>query len=990
MAIASRPLQAARTAVDRRFEAVMFDWDGTAVPDRHSDASRARDLIEVLCAHGMHLCIVTGTHVGNVDGQLRARPDGPGRLLIAVNRGSEVYEVNHDGPALLHRRDATEAENRALDRAAALTIDRLAARGLEADVVSQRLNRRKIDMIPVPAWSDPPKAQIDRLLVAVEHRLASAGLAGLPEVVELAEQAARDAGLDDPRVTSDAKHVEIGLTDKSDAARALLALLWDEEGIGPGLVLIAGDELGPLGGLPGSDSLMLVPEAARAVCVSVGVEPTGVPQGVLHLGGGPDRFCDVLADQLDRRRRRDVPEVDLEPGWYVTFDGVDHRRERAIEALLALADGTIGTTGAPLFAHPSARPGVVVAGLYRGEGPRSDLLEAPRWERVRAELGVEDQLSRALDLHTGVLAEHVEGSTTMRSVRFSSLARPGTGVLRSAAVPHVDPGPALTPVDGEGETITRERDEPECAVVRGDGRAVVVAAVQDAGAGETVDRIAVYEPCDAVSASPDVVVHRVRDHRRAGFDTLLGEHRRAWAARWEVGDVRIGGDDHMQLATRIGLYHLMASVADRGEAVVGARGLSGHGYRGHVFWDSDVFVLPYLAATHPPAARAMIEYRVRRLPQAFAAARAEGHRGARFAWESTAAGDDVTPASARDRAGNVVPIRTGRDEVHIVADVAWAACHYADWCGDASFAATTLHRILVETARYWASCVRVDDDGSAHLYGVIGPDEYHEPVDDDMFTNVMARWNLRRAAASARAHGAVDGQESNGWLELADALVDGFDPNTGIYEQFAGFYGLEQLLISEVAPRVPVVADLLLGRERVRQAQVVKQADVLMAHHLVPEELAPGSLAPNIEYYAPRTAHGSSLSPGVLASVLARARRLDDALQWLRVAADVDLVDLTNTTAGGVHLATMGSLWQALAWGFAGLRPLADSLVVDPRLPDEWDELEVRVVFHGVPVRVVIGHDATAVVARRPVLIRRSAIDVPRACGPGGLTLRHE
>jgi trehalose/maltose hydrolase-like predicted phosphorylase len=409
-----------------------------------------------------------------------------------------------------------------------------------------------------------------------------------------------------------------------------------------------------------------------------------------------------------------------------------------------------------------------------------------------------------------------------------------------------------------------------------------------------------------------------------------------------------------------------------------------------VFWDADVFVLPFLAATHPPAARAMIEYRVRRLPAAIAAARAEGHRGARFAWESAATGDDVTPTSARDRAGHVVPIRTGRDEIHIVADVAWAACHYADWCGDASFAATTLHQILVETARYWASCVRVERDGSAHLYGVIGPDEYHEPVDDDMFTNVMARWNLRRAASSARAHGGIDEQESTAWLALADALVDGFDPNTGIYEQFAGFYGLEQLLISEVAPRVPVVADLLLGRERVRQAQVVKQADVLMAHHLVPDELAPGSLAPNIDYYAPRTAHGSSLSPGVLASVLARARRPGDALQWLRIAADVDLVDIANTTAGGVHLATMGSVWQALAWGFAGLRPLTDSLVVDSRLPDEWDELEIRVVFHGAPVRVVIGHDETTVVARRPVLIRRTAYDIARECGPGGVTLRHE
>ena len=313
-------------------------------------------------------------------------PSGPGRLLLAVNRGSEIYEVDGDGPHLVHRREATDTENHALDRAAALTIERLSARGLAAEVVSQRLNRRKIDLIPRPEWSDPPKAQIDRLLVAVEARLAAAGITGLPEVVEIARQAARDAGLADPRVTSDAKHVEVGLTDKSDAARDLIARLWRDDGIGPSLVLIAGDELGPLGGLPGSDSLMLVPEARGATCVSVGVEPTGVPAGVIHLGGGPARFRELLTDQLERRANGDVPDVHLGAGWCLTFDAIDHERERAVETLLTLADGTIGTSGAPLLTHPSTTPGVVVAGVYRGEGPPADLLEAPRWERLGREV----------------------------------------------------------------------------------------------------------------------------------------------------------------------------------------------------------------------------------------------------------------------------------------------------------------------------------------------------------------------------------------------------------------------------------------------------------------------------------------------------------------------------------------------------------------------------------------------------------------------------
>jgi trehalose/maltose hydrolase-like predicted phosphorylase len=246
--------------------------------------------------------------------------------------------------------------------------------------------------------------------------------------------------------------------------------------------------------------------------------------------------------------------------------------------------------------------------------------------------------------------------------------------------------------------------------------------------------------------------------------------------------------------------------------------------------------------------------------------------------------------------------------------------------------------------------VRQTRDGKAHIYGVIGPDEYHEPVDDNAFTNVLARWNLRRAAALP---GVRKGERVR-WLAIADALVDGYDRASGIYEQFAGFHDLEPLLIAEVAPRRPIAADVLLGTERTAGAQVLKQADVLMLHHLLPEEVAPRSLLPNLDFYEPRTAHGSSLSPAIHAGLLARAGRYGAALQALRVAARLDLDDLTGTTAGGLHLATMGGLWQALVYGFAGIRPRGDSLIVDPRLPREWTALEIALCLHGRPVRVRI------------------------------------
>jgi trehalose/maltose hydrolase-like predicted phosphorylase len=954
------------TSVARRFEALMFDWDGTAVPDRAADASAVRALVEALCACGVDVAVVSGTHVGNVDGQLLARPAGPGRLLLALNRGSELFEVGIDGPALLVRREATAQEDAALTRAAELTVARLAEHGLEARIVSQRLNRRKIDLIPLPEWADPPKSEIDRLLSAVEQRLDAAGIGSLVDVAELATNIAREAGLEDPRVTSDAKHVEIGLTDKSDSARAVLEA-FRADGIGPEWVLIGGDEFGDVGGLPGSDSFMLVAEAAGSAVCSVGVEPNGVPADVVHLGGGPGRFVELLDEQV--RRRRDLPGVSTKAGWTLRVDRFDADAGRSNEALLTIADGMIGTTGAPLLGHPAARPDVLAAGMFVGEGSATDLLAGPRWAQLQGELRPADHVQRVLDLRAAMLRETVTGATSVDSVRFSSRARPGVVVLRAQVAPPEHSGALVAP---DGSDLTGRIGDYEWLATHGSNGSITAAAWQHRGSPDlgTMDltRVAAYVIGND-GAEPDRAAAVLTDARASGADALLAEHRREWSRRWDGADISIEGDDDLQLEVRVALFHLMASAPLDGEVALGARGMTGHAYRGHVFWDADLFVLPFLAATEPAAARAMLEYRCRRLPAALATAEAEGRRGARFPWESAATGFDVTPHSGRDHAGRVVPIRTGEAEVHIVGDIAWAACWYIDWTGDEEFAAGSGLRILVETARYWASRIRVDGERRGHIYGVIGPDEYHEPVDDNAFTNVLARWNLRRAAAAVASSDSdsVDAAESQTWLDLADALVDGLDPTTGLYEEFAGFFALEDVLIRDLAPRRPITADLLLGAERVRRAQIVKQADVLMLHHLLPDEVAPGSLAVNLDYYEPRTAHGSSLSPALHAALFARAGRVDDALAALRIASRIDLDDLTQTSAGGAHLGTMGGVWQALALGFGGLRPRGDALVVDPVLPDGWSTLELRVKFRGVALALRVEPEQIVVRASAPI-----------------------
>lgn len=700
----------------------------------------------------------------------------------------------------------------------------------------------------------------------------------------------------------------------------------DARGIGTGLVLALGAVPGPLDG------------ARRAA---------------------PGAALPALADELRRHRARAMPRFDETPGWTVCPQGVGRR---ARQSLLTLAAGGVGTRGASEEEGPDQGAGVLAAGVYDGAGAEEHLLPGPVWTALdtTAVPAGRREGRTVLDLRAGVLWRLPGSTGGIASLRFAAAARPGLVVLRAEADGLRGGNPLALPDDVPS---SRGREAGRWwAATHGTGGAITAVAEQQVHGGR-VERRATYLALPPTPESRSAAGRTVRSAADVGLGPLLAEQRAWWARQWADCHVAIPDDPDSELALRLALVHLLGSVGERGEAAVGARGLSGPGYRGHVFWDADVFVLPVLAAVRPAGARAMLEYRLRRLRAARVRAQSEGRAGARFPWESGRDGTEITPAWAPDPV-RPVAILTGEQEVHIVADVAWAACRYAAWTGDQHFLTGRGLPLVVEGARYWADRAHRDGSGRAHLERVIGPDEYHSGVSDNAFTNVMARWNLRAAASLAGAHTSAD--ERAAWSSLAEALVDGYDPATGTHEQFTGFGELEPFSLGDLAGR-PFAADVLLGPDVVARAQIVKQADVVMAHHLIPEDLPAGSLEADLSRYLPLTSHGSSLSPGVHASVLARAGRTGEALRLFRVAARIDLDDLARTTGAGVHLAGMGGLWQAYAQGFLGLVPASDGLRVDPRLPEEWGRAEVGVRFRGARVRVSVDGGSATVVADRAI-----------------------
>ncbi len=616
--------------------------------------------------------------------------------------------------------------------------------------------------------------------------------------------------------------------------------------------------------------------------------------------------------------------------------------------------------------NPDVAP-VLVADVYESADDAGEwLMTASTWVALPLVQGIPTG-RRVLDLRDGLLTREVRSDRqALRSVRFACHDRPGTQVLVAEVSEALIDDSSMNVATG---TTSERRTSP-----LGGGMAVAGATtnwtVDGSSEAVGIERVVAFVSSSRRAPNASEAARRLRDSVAVGTAALLDQQRAFWERRWLVADVEVVGDVDATRTLRACLFHLIGSTRRRGEAAVGARGLTGPSYGGHVFWDTEAFVLPTLAAIDARAARATLEYRIRRLEPARRRAELEGRAGARFPWESAHSGEEVTPAWGVDQHGQVVPIETGEQECHITAVVAWAAWKYASWHGGWEFLEGPGRPLVVDTARYWATRIRTDSSGRGHIDHVIGPDEYHESVDDNAFTNLMARWNLHRAADLVeRTGGDVD--EAGDWRRAADALVDNLDPVTGRYEQFVGYDDLEPLLIADVGTP-PIAADTVLGHERVHSTQIIKQADVLMAHHLIPEGVAVGSLTSNLDHYLPRTAHGSSLSVGVHVALLARVGRPEEALDLFRTAASIDFADRFGNENGGLHMGNLGAIWQAAVHGFCGLSvssPDDRCLAVAPCLPSAWGEIRVRVRWRGTPLRLVCRNDAVFAESDRPLTL---------------------
>ncbi len=722
----------------------------------------------------------------------------------------------------------------------------------------------------------------------------------------------------------------------------------------------------------------------------------------------------------------------FDPGWHVAQEAFDPATQHHMETVFTLGNGKFATRGSFEEGYPGESALTMAHGLWDDMPIAfTTLVNLPNWLRLsilidgqefRLDRGRILDFQRYTDLRQGILRRSVRWqapdgrAVDLHFERFHTYHREHVAALRLLVT--VEDGPCQVSVragidghvanrdllhwhlgeqghasDGRTWLAARTRhtgreaalaarvSAGEGAALAGDGAmaviddcpgfpGVVISAELVAGQTLQIDKlIAIATDRDAGGESARVVEYALGRLDGLNYDPLRRDHIAAWDRVWRDGDVVIEGDDEAQLATRFNLFQLLAAAPQHDERVsIGAKTLSGYGYFGHVFWDTEIFMLPYLIYTYPHTARNMLMYRYHTLDGARRKAAANGYRGAQFAWESAETGDEVTPRWVPDfhDPTRLVRIWTGDIQIHITADVAYAVMQYWRVTGDDAFLRDYGAEIVLDGARFWASRAEPEalPDGTLTyaIRDVIGPDEYHDHVDNNSYTNYMCRWQLQTAlellgwlwerhpnkAAELSRRLSLTDEETALWQNVLAGIRFLYDEGTGLITQFEGFFDRER-----VDPELFRTADrslqVVFGIEGANERQVLKQADVIMLLCLFRDRFDEHTWATNWNTYMPITDHryGSSLGPSFHAWAACEVNRPDEAYEHFMLAARADLRNPRGNAGDGIHAASAGGVWQAAAFGFAGLRVTPDGHTLTPRLPHHWRRLAFNYSYHG-------------------------------------------
>ncbi|MFY1705411.1 glycoside hydrolase family 65 protein [Micromonospora sp. WMMA1923] len=509
---------------------------------------------------------------------------------------------------------------------------------------------------------------------------------------------------------------------------------------------------------------------------------------------------------------------------------------------------------------------------------------------------------------------------------------------------------------GVGHTVeTPEADDWATEADLTDDRLrVTVVGTLEPGQRLTLTKFAAYEwaALDGTDAEEmaEHVSRAVEEARTEGFDALLADQRAALDVAWRTADVVVDGDEKLQQAIRFAVFHLLQAGRPDVDRTIPAKGLTGNGYDGHVLWDTEGYVLPVLTYLAPAMVRSALRWRHAHLPEARERAAELRLSGATFPWR-TIGGRECSGYWPAGTAG-----------MHVNADIADAVLRYAAATDDPDFLAGPGLELLVETARLWHGFGHFADDGTFHVTGITGPDEYAALVDDNLFTNLMVRRNLRGAADAVERHPEQAGRlgvrpdEVAGWRAAADAVHLPYDRKRGVHQQAAGFTEQPEWdFESTDEDDYPLL--LNFPYLELYRKQVVKQADLVLAMQRFPGDFTAEEKARNFAYYEARTVRDSSLSASAQAVLAAEVGHLDLAYDYFAETVLQDLADLGDKTGDGLHLASLAGAWLTVAQGFGGMRDDQGVLSFDPRLPERIGRLVFSLRWHSHRLQVTLTSD---------------------------------